>query len=552
MLKTLVIDNLALIDHAEFDFQQGFICFTGETGAGKSVFLSALKLLAGQRCERMSLRPDTSQGKVEGLFSFSESVVEKINVCLEENDLPICEEGELILRRTFGDKQRISVNGALATLNILKKLGSIWLEFHTPTEPQRLFDADTQIELVDKYGQFLAKKSEYNQIYLKYLEAKRQLQALQDKRQLSPEALEYIKKQLQEFSLLDLSQEGIDQLEQDFKKLSQKEDCIQLLKEIDATFNLTPGLTEFLDKMQLCLENLSLRLPKFQDLLQRYQQVRLELQDIEATCEQEQNGFDFDPEQCQTIQQNMKIWLDLQRHYGSSLEHVLVAKNELIEQVNAAENSEEQLQNLSNVCDKFEIECRQKADDLHKLRAEKLNSLNNLITDCLKTLGFKKPKFIVELQHSDTLNMHGLSKIQFLFSSDNALQALPLNHVASSGELSRILLAIKSTLHDIEEIPIIVFDEIDANVGGEVGQKVGNLLKKLGVHAQVFCVTHLPQVAGQAQFHYCVEKQSENNVPTIKFNLLLNAEQRCKELARMLGDARSASALQHARTLLKA
>lgn len=550
MLKTLVIDNLALIDHAEFDFQQGFICFTGETGAGKSVFLSALKLLAGQRCERMSLRPGTTQGKIEGLFSFSEPIVEKINICLVENDLPACEEGELILRRTFGDKQKISINGSLATLAVLKKLGNFWLEFHTPTEPQRLFDTETQIELLDKYAQLSRESLDYSQIYVKYLEAKKQLQALQDKTQLSPEALAYIKKQLQEFSQLDLSQESIDQLEQDFKKLSQKEDCMQLLKEIDAIFNATPGLSEFLDKMQSFLENLSLRLPKLQDLLQRYQAVRLELQDIEATCEQEQHGFEFDPEQCQTIQQNMQVWLELQRHYGNSLEQVLVAKNELMEQIDAAENSEEQLQNLLTVCNELETECRQKADNLHKLRAEKLNSLNDLISDCLKTLGFKKPKFSVELQYSDTLNLHGLSKVQFLFSSDDALQALPLNHIASSGELSRILLALKSTLQDVQEVPVIVFDEIDANVGGEVGRKVGNLLKKLGAHAQVFCVTHLPQVAGQAQFHYCVEKQSEDHMPTIKFNPLLKSEQRCEELARMLGDARSTSALQHAKTLL--
>lgn len=551
MLKTLVIDNLALIDHAEFDFQQGFICFTGETGAGKSVFLSALKLLAGQRSERMSLRPGTTQGKIEGLFSFSESIVEKINTCLVENDLPACEEGELILRRTFGDKQKISVNGSLTTLAVLKKLGNFWLEFHTPSEPQRLFDAETQIELLDKYAQLSVKNLEYSQIYTKYLEAKKQFQNLKDKTQLSPEMLEYIKKQLQEFSQIDLSQGSIDQLEQDFKKLSQKEDCIQLLKELDATFNSTPGLTEFLDKIQACLENLSLRLPKLQDLLQRYQQVRLELQDIEATCEQEQHSFDFDPEQCQTIQQNMQIWLELQRHYGNSLEQVLNAKNELMEQVNVAENSEEQLQTLLNVCKELETECREKANDLHKLRAEKLNSLNQLITDCLNTLGFKKPKFSVELQRSDVLNEYGLSKVQFLFSSDDVLKALPLNHVASSGELSRILLAIKSTLHDVQEIPVIVFDEIDANVGGEVGQKVGNLLKKLGTHSQVFCVTHLPQVAGQAQFHYCVEKQSEDNIPTIKFNPLLKTEQRCEELARMLGDAHSTSAIQHAQTLIK-
>lgn len=551
MLKTLVIDNLALIDHAEFDFQQGFICFTGETGAGKSVFLSALKLLTGQRGERMSLRPGTTQGKLEGLFSFIGPIIEKINACLVENDLPACEEGELILRRTFGDKQKISVNGSLTTLSVLKKLGNFWLEFHTPTEPQRLFDAETQIELLDKYAQLSTKKSEYSQIYTKYLEAKKQFQTLKDKAKLSPEMLEYIKKQLQVFTQLDLSEESIDQLEQDFKKLSQKEDCIQLLKEIDAIFNETPGLTEFLDKLQACLENLSLRLPKLQDLLQRYQQTRLELQDIESTCEQEQHGFDFDPEQCEAIQQNMQVWLELQRHYGNSLEQVLAAKNDLMEQVNTAENSEEKLQNLLNICQKLEAECRQKADGLHKLRAEKINSLNQLIIDCLKTLGFKKPKFSVELQLSDALNPHGLSKVQFLFSSDEALQALPLNHVASSGELSRILLAIKSTLHDVQEVPVIVFDEIDANVGGEVGQKVGILLKNLGNHAQVFCVTHLPQIAGQAQFHYCVTKQNENAIPTIKFNPLEDIKQRCEELARMLGDARSTSALQHAQTLLK-
>lgn len=550
MLKTLVIDNLALIDHAEFEFDSGLTCFTGETGAGKSVFLSALKLLAGQRCERMALRPGTTQGKIEGLFNFSGNLLASVQVFLEENDIPLCEDGALIIRRTFGDKQKISLNGSLTTLTTLKALGALWLEFHTPSEPQRLFQPTVQIDLLDRYCGLDKDRKQYQKFYSDYVALRQQLRTLKAQVQLSPEALAYLQNQLQEFATLDLSKDAIEQLEREFKRISQKEECLQILREIEAIFGETPGLNLSLDRLQNSLMQLSSRLDTAQSLMEQLQKARIELQDIESACEQEQNSFDLDPEQCARIQQNMQTWLNLQQRYGNSLEQVIAARDVLKQQLDNAEHGEEKIFQLQNQCEACEKQCREWAGRLHEARASKIKPLENLIVDCLKSLGFRNPKFEITLSIQEDLDNYGYSSVIFNFASDVALPCLPLGNVASSGELSRVLLALKSVLNDTRSVPVLVFDEIDANVGGEIGQKVGCLLKKLGQNAQVFCVTHLPQVASQGDHHFYVSKSVKDQIPTIRFEILADNDARCHELARMLGNANSTSALQHAKTLL--
>ena len=550
MLKTLVIDNLALIDHAEFEFDSGLTCFTGETGAGKSVFLSALKLLAGQRCERMALRPGTAQGKIEGLFNFSGNLLASVQVFLEENDIPSCEDGALIIRRTFGDKQKISLNGSLTTLTTLKALGALWLEFHTPSEPQRLFQPTVQIDLLDRYCGLDKDRKQYQKFYSDYVALRQQLRTLKAQVQLSPEALAYLQNQLQEFATLDLSKDAIEQLEREFKRISQKEECLQILREIETIFGETPGLNLSLDRLQNSLMQLSSRLDTAQPLMEQLRKARIELQDIESACEQEQNSFDLDPEQCARIQQNMQTWLNLQQRYGNSLEQVIVARDALKQQLANAEHGEEKIFQLQNQCEACEKQCREWAGRLHEARASKIKPLENLIVDCLKSLGFRNPKFEITLSIQEDLDNYGYSSVVFNFASDVALPCLPLGNVASSGELSRVLLALKSVLNDTRSVPVLVFDEIDANVGGEIGQKVGCLLKKLGQNAQVFCVTHLPQVASQGDHHFYVSKSVKDQIPTIQFEILADNDARCHELARMLGNANSTSALQHAKTLL--
>lgn len=552
MLKTLIIDNLALIDHAEFEFNSGLTCFTGETGAGKSVFLSALKLLGGQRCERMALRPQTSQGKIEGLFHFSGALLRSIQSFLEANDITLCEAGTLIIRRTFGDKQKISLNGNLTTLATLKALGALWLEFHTPSEPQRLFQPGVQMDLLDRYCGLTEDRKHYKNLYEDYIELGHQLKMLKAQVQLSPEALAYLQNQLQTFSSLELTQDAIEQLEQDFKRVSQKETCLQILQQIQTLFCEAPGLNSILDQLQNHLMQLSSRINTTQTWVDQLQKVRIDLQDIESTCEQEQHHFEMDPEQCERIQQRMQIWLNLQQRYGNSLEQVIAARDNLKQQLDNAENGEEKIFQLQNQYTESEKQCRTYAFHLHQKRASQIKTLEHQITDCLKSLGFRNPSFEIALNLKETLDAYGTSSIVFKFASDAALPCLPLESVASSGELSRVLLALKRVLNDTQSVPVLVFDEIDANVGGEIGQKVGNLLKHLGENTQVFCVTHLPQVASQSDHHFYVSKTTHDKIPTIKFEALEDFDARCHELARMLGDSDSISALQHAKTLIDA
>lgn len=290
--------------------------------------------------------------------------------------------------------------------------------------------------------------------------------------------------------------------------------------------------------------------PQAQSLVEQCQQVRVEIQDIENTCIHEQDNFDLDPAYCEQIQRNMQTWMELKHHYGPPLEQVIQAKKDLQKKLDRIENGETKIQEIRLKCHNIEQICREKANQLHMQREQCIPKLTQLVVQCLQTLGFQNPKFEIKFNPSNTLHRYGFYDICFQFASAKTLSCSSLDRVASSGELSRILLALKNVLHDASSVPVSVFDEIDANIGGQIGKNVGNLLKNLGQNSQVFCVTHLPQVAGQADSHYLVEKSFVNSIPTIQFKVLDTNEKRYHELARMLGDANSDSALNHAKTLL--
>ena len=352
MLKTLIIDNLALIDHVEFDFSSGLICFTGETGAGKSVFLSALKLLAGQRCERMTLRPGTDKCRIEGLFSFTQEQIHPINSLLTEYDIPLCEEGELIIRRSFGKQQRISVNGVLTSL-------------------------------LDRFAGVENQVQDFQSSFDEYAYLLHQLQTIEQEIQTAPGVIDFLKKQYESFNLIKLSSEYIEQLELDFKRLSQKETCLSIFQNIHNCLNDPHGLNETIDLLQNSLDLLHLHWPQAQSLVEQCQQVRLEIQDIENTCTHEQDNFDLDPEHCEQIQRNMQTWMELKHHYGPSLEQVIQAKKDLQAKLDRIENGETKIQEIRLKCYNLEKICREKAEQLHSQREQCIPKLTQLVVQCL-------------------------------------------------------------------------------------------------------------------------------------------------------------------------
>lgn len=551
MLAHLKIENLALIEKAELAFDRGFICFSGETGAGKSVFLGALKLLAGERFDKSMLRQGCESCRVEGLFYFE--TVNAINALLENYALPPCEDSTLLISRLAGIKgQKIAINGMFTTLNVLKSLGEYWVEFNDPTEPQRLFRSDFQLELLDSFAGLGEALETYTLAFQRWKKAEIALQEIKSASVLTPEGIAYLKNQLGEFEALELTPEGLTLLEHDFDRLKKKEDCLQCLNAIERCFNAEGcGVHGALSQLRNELHKFATKWPMGAVLENRMEGVLVELQDIEDACLQEQLEFEIDAEQSERIQQQMNLLQGLKRRYGSSVEGLVAKRNEILEQLDNAEHNDARLMLLQEASEKYHLECRHLAEKLHLIRANFASDFVEKMMERLKTLGFRRPRFQVEVDKTESLSACGVSRVNFLFASDETLHVGPLAKIASSGELARILLALKTVFVPSKTTPVLIFDEIDANVGGETGAVVGEELRRLAASSQIFCVTHLPQVAAQGTQHFAVKKSMcGENVPTIHFSPLDSNENRLLELARMLGNAQSDSAKKHAQTLL--
>ncbi len=552
MLTHLRIENLALIERAEFDFDRGFICFTGETGAGKSVLLSALKLLSGERADKSCLRMGSETCMVEGLFYFSQS--DFIDKILTQYDIPLCEDGNLLLTRLLGAKgQKITVNGQIVTLNVLREIGNQWIEFHDPTAQQKLFDPILQLQLFDAFSSLNDESVNYRAAFYEWRKTEDQIAELHtDQTTLTEAHIADLKNQLQQLASLDLTTEGIETLETDFQRLSKQTECLTCLNEIENLLNDdTSGVYSRLGFLQQSLRKWIDVWPSAQSLYERVNTLVVELQDIENSCLTEKSKFEIEPEQQTVVQQKMATWLDIQRLYGPDLAIVRLQKEVIQGKLERANTLSTELTQLQLKAQKLHEKASTLGQTLAKKRENAIPRFEQTIVQTLQKLGFQSPRFRIAFNSLDSLTPHGNQSATFLFASDKALPLLPIEKVASSGELARILLALKTCLALHDNTPVLVFDEIDANVGGETGTLVGRELKTLGLHHQVFCVTHLPQVAAQANLHFAVQKITSQGMPTIKFNPLKDESARHRELARMLGNAQSDSALQHAEVLLQ-
>lgn len=549
MISNLIISDLALIHNAEFEFSPGFICFTGETGAGKSVLLGALKILTGNRVERFSIRDNAEKCTIEGLFDVKTPEIDKF---LQDNDLPAC-DGGLIIKRVVGKKgsQKISINGSLATVNVLKALGKLLIEFNDPTEPQKLFEQKFQIELLDEFANLSSDCLQYKELFdsLKALKAERE--EFLSTSILSEDGIEFVKSQLLEFDGIELTEESIDKLESEFQKISKRDICLESLSSITKCFESeNSGINYSMIRLRNEFQKFVTHWPDAEHLFERIENVFVELQDIESTCYDQQAQFESSDSRDKQIIQKFETLLLLKRKYGNFTKSLIVKRKELETQLITAQNYSNHLEQFNDKIKEQEALCTKLANELHQKRAATIGMFADKIVEQLKNLGFKKPIFTVALHKLDTLSAYGLNTVEFLFSSDEIIKPAPIAKIASSGEMARILLALKTVFKQSSTTPIIVFDEIDANVGGEIGTMVGKQLKALAETAQVFCVTHLPQVASQASQHVSVKKISDNNSVNILFESLNTKDKRLIELARMLGDSTSTSAKQHAVSML--
>ena len=551
MLQSLRIRNLALLEEVSLDFEAGFTAVTGETGAGKSILLGALSLLAGERADKSVIRQGAPACEVEAALFFVDA--KTIDGVLAELELPACEDGLLLLKRSLPREKapKITVNGSLATLAALQRLGEHWIDFHGPSEPRRLLKESCQLDLLDLFGRSGAALADYQAKYRTWRGLVTEREQIARETKLSPEQIDFLRNQLARIATLELSDEAIEALERDFQRMSRAQELIELSAALAGGLTGDEGVQSRIAGLLREARQLESIDPASKPLADRLASAAVELNDLGAEFSALSQQLQFDPEQAEQLTARMNTWLELKRKHGSELSTVLAARDELQRRLEVQGDLEGTLARLQKQIADAERGARKEAQTLRQAREKAARELAKVAAKGIAQLGFKKADFQVRVVALAEMGPTGDCGCEFLFSPNVGEAPLPLNRVASSGELARVMLALKTVLADLDGVPLLVFDEVDANVGGEIGRVVGEKMAAIAQSHQVLCVTHLPQVAAQATCHLVVTKdQSKDRAVVTIEPIQASRKARVSELARMLGDSKAKSALAHAEELL--
>lgn len=551
MLQSLRIRNLALLEEVELEFESGFTAVTGETGAGKSILLGALSLLAGARADKTVIRQGADAAEVEAALFFTDT--RRLDMELARLDLPACDDGVLILKRSLPRERapKISVNGGLATLSALQELGGHWIDFHGPGEPRRLLKADGQRELLDLFAKNSGAREKYQALFREWRGLAEQREKLLASDKLSPDQIDFLRQQLAKIDDLELNEEAIAALERDFQRQQGAQEIVQLAQGLSQGLSGEDGLLGRLAALVRSARQLEGFDAASKPLADRLHSASIELGDLDAEFAALASSVNFDPEQAESLQARMNAWLELKRRYGAKVEAVAAARDEMRRKLEWQGDVEGSLRRLEKQIADAEKAARKAAAELRATREKAGAALERAATRSIVQLGFKKADFRVAFAPLPEPTPAGDSAVEFLFSPNVGEPPLPLHRIASSGELARVMLGLKAVLAESDDVPLLVFDEVDANVGGEIGRVVGEKMAEIAARHQVLCVTHLPQVAAQARSHLLVTKDQSGARASVEIEPIHGQyKQRVAELARMLGDRNAKSALAHAEELL--
>jgi DNA repair protein RecN (Recombination protein N) len=552
MLQSLRIRNLALLEEVSLDFEAGFTVVTGETGAGKSILLGALSLLAGERAEKTIIRQGAAACEVEASLLFSDPT--RIDAVLAELELPATEDGVLLLRRTVPREKapKITVNGSLATLAALHRLGEVWIDFHGPSEPRRLLREGCQLELLDLFGRAADARQRYRGHYQRWRGLLGDAERVRAQGRLSPDQLTFLQNELARLDLLDLTAESVEALERDFQRMNRAQELTGLAASLSASLTGEEGVTARVAALVREARALEAIDPASAALADRLASASFELADLGAEFESLGQSLNFDAEQAESLTARMNSWLEARRRHGPAVASVAAAREELRSRLESQGDVEGTLARLEAEAKEVHRQAVREAAALRTIRERAARELATIAAKGIAQLGFRKADFRIRLAPLEELGPEGDCRAEFLFSPNVGEAPLPLNRIASSGELARVMLALKTVLADLDDVPVLVFDEVDANVGGEIGRVVGEKMALIARTHQVLCVTHLPQVAAQGNSHLVVVKDQTKDRAVVTIDPLhLDRKARVGELARMLGDRTAKSALAHAEELLK-
>jgi len=549
ILTLLRIKNLALVEELQWQMGPGFIAVTGETGAGKSIIIGALQLLLGERADKSLIRAGADLCTVEAVFSGTD--LQNLNPQLVEAGVEPC-ENDLILKRTLSSTgtNRQFINGSPTTLSILKNLGDELVDLHGSHDHQSLLSPETQLSLLDSFAHAEEQLDGYRKHHRQLQTLLAEHAALDTAETAREQELDLLRHQITEIKSANLVADEEQEIEKRYKLTSNSKRLIELASAIVNKLSETDNsvLSQLAETQRLLreLERIDGSIGQFSSA---HAASVVELSEIARALSAYAEKLDLDPQQLAALEQRVSLFETLKRKYGGSIAEVIAFGERATERMRKIEGRDMELERLAKEIENVRAQMNRAGEALRKLRVKAAPKLSENIRRNLRDLGFRQSEFEAKLSALEEPRPNGFDSAELLFSPNPGEPLRPLRAIASSGEISRLMLAIKSALAAQDAIPLLVFDEIDTNVGGETAHAVGAKMRTLGRDHQVICITHLPQVAATASSHFVVTKDVARG-RTFSDLHEVTGKARQEEIARMLG-GKSESALKLAANLLK-
>lgn len=545
MLKSLFISSFVIIDQTTVDFDEGMTALTGETGAGKSIIINALEQLCGARASSSLVRKGSKKAVIEGVFDMNDSIQKILD------ELNIDGDDDLIITKEILDNGRstIKINYRTVTNSALKQVAPYLLDIHSQYQTQEIFNVKNHLKILQSFmnHQDDSLLSEYHKHYFEYKKISQKIKKLEQE-DLSDERIEYYQKQYDELKDFEYTDEIIDQLEEELRMMKNYESMHKYMTDFNGAMSDKKGALNQINDALSALGHMN-DTESFSALYDEFYNQYYSMQDIVDRIETAFDSIDFDEYRFNELQEELFTIHRLQRKYGYSVDDIYQAQTELKEKLDAALNREDVLADLNKQKDQAYHEAYQIASKLTSLREEQGLIFVDALEKELKDLYLPDAKLKVDIKEC-SLSDTGKDDITFMVSMNKGQAFTPLNETASGGEISRLMLAIKTITMNQNQMNTLVFDEIDTGVSGKVADAIGLKMHSISLNNQVLCITHLPQVAIHADHHYAIKKLSHDE-ETYSTLAVLSEDERIEEIAKMLsGDVVTAEAIDNAKRLL--
>jgi DNA repair protein RecN (Recombination protein N) len=550
MLQKLFIQNYAIIKELEIDFSNKLNVITGETGAGKSIIAGALGLILGERADSSILVNKEKKCFVEGIFEVSNKP--QVKYFLEKNDF---DEGEqLFIRREIGanGKSRAFVNDSPVTLSQLNELSSLLVDLHQQFDTLQLSESSFQREVLDALAAQAGLLNKYQVVFKNWLAEKKEWEALSDQKKQFEKEFDYNQFQYNELEEAGFTTNELEELDTELKLLNNSEGIKASLSK--AYCELKEGESPIVSQLKILINQLqsySSYHPDLPALIERLQSSQIELQDIADETDRISSHMNYDPEKIEQINERLSLGYKLMKKHGvKATNDLLQIQRQFGEKLQAVFNIDEQLQQKEKETGKLFLEAKELAAKIYEGRKKQIKPLEEKVNNLLTQVGMVNARLKVEINKIEDLNFYGSNSIEFLFDANKSNQFQSIRKVASGGELSRLMLCIKSLVAQSIDLPTLIFDEIDTGISGEAARQVGIIMKGLAANHQVICITHQPQIAGKADAHFFVYKEIVKDA--VKTNIReLTKEERITAIAKMLsGEKPTAAAMENAKEMV--